>query len=231
VVAEITWNEEGMSKKTNTGDIERALSALSGGLLVGYALLNRSKFSLPLGLIGIVALYRGVTGHCPMYEQLQIDRSNNPQDQVFAGVSVRQSIRVDRPVHQVYPYWRDMINLPRFLSHLSAVQPLDDTRSRWTASASEQDELLTWQSEILFERENELIVWRSLPGYPVDSQVVVEFVPVEAEQATEVFLQIIYAPARAGNGGSMRWNQVLGRSPEREIKTDLERFKALVQEI
>jgi uncharacterized membrane protein len=220
-----------MKRKTNTGDIERALSALGGGLLVGYALLKRSKFSLPLGMIGTIALYRGVTGHCPLYQQLQIDRSASDHDQVFAGVMVRQSIRVDQPVQQVYQYWRDLDNLPRFLSHLSAVRRLDATRSEWTTSATEMGTPLKWQAEILFERENQMIAWRSLPGYPVDSQVVVEFVPVPAGKATDVFLQIIYAPGETGNGGAMRWKQVLGSSPEIEIRTDLERFKTLVGDI
>jgi uncharacterized membrane protein len=209
--------------------MERALSIVSGGFLVGYAALKKSKFSIPLALIGAVGLYRGFTGHCPAYRILDINRAQDPKDQIVQGITLRESVQVDQPVEQVYRYWRDMENLPRFIQHLESVQPLDATRSRWTAKAGEQVGPITWEAEILFERQNQLIVWRSLPGSSVESQVVVEFTPDQENKSTELVLQLIYAPPQGEPAaGLAAYQQMFQSSPEAEIQQDLERFKEFI---
>jgi uncharacterized membrane protein len=212
--------------------MERALSVVSGGFLVGYAALKRSKFSLPLAVVGAVALYRGVTGHCPAYRILDINRAQDSKDQIVQGITLRESVQVDQPVEQVYRYWRDMENLPRFIHHLESVQPLNETRSRWTAKAGDQVNPITWEAEILFERQNQLIVWRSLPGAPVESQVVVEFKPIQENKSTELVLQLIYAPPPGEpSTGAAPYQQLFQSSPEAEIQQDLERFKEILRDV
>jgi hypothetical protein len=56
----------------NVGTIERWGSALGGGALLAYALWRgwRSPLSGLLGLSGATLLFRGATGHCPVYGAL-----------------------------------------------------------------------------------------------------------------------------------------------------------------
>jgi uncharacterized membrane protein len=108
-------NEPEFSKEKrrikNTGDLERRLSMLGGSALLGYALLKRSKYSLPIGLLGAAGLYRGVTGHCPLYEILGYSRADTEKQNMIRGITVQRSIVVDRPVDQVYQEWRNLENI------------------------------------------------------------------------------------------------------------------------
>lgn len=59
----------------NVGRIERWASGIGGGVLVATALKRRSLPMLALGAVGgSWLLMRGVTGHCPVYRQLGVDR-------------------------------------------------------------------------------------------------------------------------------------------------------------
>jgi uncharacterized membrane protein len=213
--------------RPNTGNIERALSTMSGGFLLGYALIKRSKFSIPLGLFGVAGLYRGITGHCPVYSYLDINRSTAAQP-LLQGRVVRKKTIIDLPVEEVYRYWRLVENLPRFIQHLQSIRPIDGARSHWTAGLGKVDETVQWEAEMIIERENKMLAWRSLPGYRVENQVVVEFIPDEENKSTEIILQVIYTPpdAVAANPGSTRY--LFGESLEAEIQEDLERFRQLV---
>jgi uncharacterized membrane protein len=218
--------------KKNTGDMERALSILGGAILLGYSVLRRSKFRIPLGLFGAAALYRGVSGHCPFYSQLNINRAPDGNQNLTQGVVVRRSIIVDAPVEEVYRYWRQLENLPSFIQHLQSVQPLTETRSHWTARVDTLVDPIQWEAEILFERENALIAWRSLPGFQVDNQTVVEFKPDPEQKRTVVRFQMSYAPPTSKTITRVDANlyrHLLGSSPEDEIQEDLLRFQAMVE--
>jgi hypothetical protein len=59
-------------REVNVGDTERSLSAIAGGglLLVG---LSRLSLTSLLGIaVGGALLYRGLTGHCRVYEALEM---------------------------------------------------------------------------------------------------------------------------------------------------------------
>jgi uncharacterized membrane protein len=214
--------------RPNTGNIERALSTISGGFLLGYALLKRSKFSIPLGLFGVAGLYRGITGHSPVYSYLDINRSTAAQQSLLQGRVIRKTMIIDQPVEEVYRYWRQVENLPRFIQHLQSIRPIDDARSHWTAGLGKVDDTIQWEAEMIIERENQILAWRSLPGYRVENQVVVEFIPDEENRSTEIILQVIYTQpeAVAANPGSTRY--LFGESLEAEIQEDLERFRQLL---
>ena len=46
-----------------------------------------------------------------------------------------KSITVARPRSEVYAFWRDFENLPRFMHHVESVQNLGGGRSHWVATA------------------------------------------------------------------------------------------------
>ncbi len=57
----------------NVGTLERWISTLGGGALLAWALgrdRRRSPLAAPLALGGAALLYRGATGHCPVYGAL-----------------------------------------------------------------------------------------------------------------------------------------------------------------
>jgi hypothetical protein len=60
----------------NVGTTERWLSILGGAVLIMRGMNRPSMANALLGLGGVGLVYRGVTGHCPAYEALGIDHSD-----------------------------------------------------------------------------------------------------------------------------------------------------------
>jgi uncharacterized membrane protein len=72
--------------------------------------------------------------------------------------------------------------------------------------------------------------WRSLPGFQVDNQNVVEFKPDSEHKITEVRFQMSYAPPTSKTITRVDENlyrHLLGTSFEEAIQEDLLRFQAL----
>jgi hypothetical protein len=60
----------------NVGSKERMPSLLVGGLLALLGLSRGSLRGLLLAAIGGILVYRGATGHCPVYQTLGMDTSD-----------------------------------------------------------------------------------------------------------------------------------------------------------
>ena len=54
----------------NVAAPERSISLIAGGAMVGFALLRRNSYALPLLLGGVSFLTRGITGYCPVNQWL-----------------------------------------------------------------------------------------------------------------------------------------------------------------
>jgi uncharacterized membrane protein len=63
-------NGHGGQQKLNVGETERYISIAGGAILAAYGLARGSLSGLLLGCIGAGFIYRGVTGHCQVYEAL-----------------------------------------------------------------------------------------------------------------------------------------------------------------
>ena len=92
------------------------------------------------------------------------------------GIRVRKAITINRPPEEVYAFWRNLENLPRFMAHLESVRVLDDRRSYWKVAAP-LGTTVEWTAEIIEDRPNELIAWRSLEDAEVPNSGTVRFTP------------------------------------------------------
>ncbi|HEX6107291.1 MAG TPA: SRPBCC family protein [Gemmatimonadales bacterium] len=143
-----------------------------------------------------------------------------------AGIRVRRSITLQQSPDQVYHFWRDFRNLPRFMSHLESVEVLDDRRSRWRATAP-AGTTVEWEAEILEERPGEILSWRSLPGSEVDNAGSVRFVPAPGGRGTEVRVELRYDPPGGRMGAKVA--KLFGEAPEQQIDGDLRRLKQVLE--
>jgi uncharacterized membrane protein len=142
-------------------------------------------------------------------------------------VSVRKSITVNRPVEEVYAFWRDFQNLPRFMRHLESVEALGpEGRSRWTATAP-VGRTVTWEAEVVEDRRNELIEWRSLEGSDVSNSGAVRFSQAPAGRGTQVTVELRY-DAPGGPAGVMV-ARLLAEEPEQQVREDLRLFKQVME--
>src|SRR5579871_5053471 len=112
----------------NVGDVERWASVAGGTALALLGLRRGSLGGLTLATIGGCLAYRGLSGHCSMYESLGVStapsRGESTSVAAGAGVKVEQSVTVNRPASELFRFWRNVENLPRVMSHLKEVKDL-----------------------------------------------------------------------------------------------------------
>jgi len=134
------------------------------------------------------------------------------------------TINVDR--EELFRFWRALETVPRFAPHIQSVEVLDARTSRWVANGP-AGKTIEWEAEIVTERPNEWLAWRSRPGSALENAGSIEFQLAPGARGTEVTVQLEYAPP-AGLFGQMiaRW---LGQEPVQQLDDDLRRFKALME--
>lgn len=142
------------------------------------------------------------------------------------AVRVETVVTINRPVHEVYQFWRQFENFPRFMPHLDSVARIDERRSRWRANAPGGVKV-EWEAEMLEERQDEWIAWRSLPGSTIENSGSVRFSPAPGARGTELRVQLQYNPPAGTLGRSIAW--LLGSDPQQQIREDLRRFKQLME--
>jgi uncharacterized membrane protein len=216
-------------KHVNVSDTERWLSAIGGGALAVYGLSRGSLGGLALAAFGGVLVQRGLSGHCMGYQALGINTADRhgPASSVAAGhgVKVERSITVLVPRERLYQFWRNVENLPRIMKHLKSVTSTGNKTSRWVAQGP-LNTSFEWDAEIINEKENELIAWKSLEGSTVDTAGSVHFTPAPGV-GTVVKVTLKYDPP-AGKVGSFI-ARLFHRAPEQEIVDDLKRFKSFME--
>ena len=185
-------------------DAETCLALGSGALLLLVGASRRSMAGALLAMSSAPLLYRGITGHWPA-----LPNGLTPSDNTKAalagtrGVHVRESIRLEVPLADVYGFWRRLENLPRFMTHLDRVIETSDGKSHWVA-VGPAGLAVEWDAEIINEVDNKLIAWRSLPGSDVVTAGSVNFDAARAGRSTQVSV----APAIRATSGQ-------GRRPDR----------------
>lgn len=142
------------------------------------------------------------------------------------GIEVTRVITVNRPVDEVYRFWHDFSNLPRFMSHLESVEVRGERRSFWKAKAP-AGTTVSWEAETTEDRPNALIAWRSLEGADVDNAGSVRFSQAPGGRGTEVRVELSYRPPAGALGAFVA--KLFGEAPEQQIKGDLTRFKQVME--
>lgn len=210
--------------KENIDQGERVVSLLAGSWLLYKSLKKIGKHPF-LGLQGAAAgglmLYRGATGVCPIYKQLNKD-TTDPE-----AINITEDIVVNAPVEKVYAFWRNLSNLPKFMTHLKSVVEIGDDVSLWTANTPGGLVDLDWNAEITREETGAYLGWQSLEGSMIDNAGKVEFRETLNGMGTELHIEIDYFPpaGSVGRGITSLFNGLF----ERMIREDIQGFKAYVE--
>ena len=142
------------------------------------------------------------------------------------NVKVDRAVTVNKPVHEVYDFWRRFDNFPKFMRHLESVEVLDARRSRWRAKAP-AGMTVEWEAEMVEDREDDRIAWRSLPGSRIENRGSVRFSPAPGGRGTEIRVQLHYSPPAGTIGRNIAW--LFGEEPDQQVYDDLRRFKQLME--
>ncbi len=189
--------------------IEPWASFIGGGALTAFGISRKSLGGAAMAAAGGYLIYRAATGK---------NSSNH--------LHVQRSVTIMKPVAEVYAYWRDFENLPSIMTHLQEVRPTSGRYSHWVARGPANTRI-EWDAEIIDERENEFIVWRSCAGADIENRGSVQFSSVFHGEGTEISVAVDYAPP-AGKLGAM-FAQLFGKNPEQQVREDLRAFKAWME--
>jgi uncharacterized membrane protein len=197
--------------------------------LLAKGISHRGLAGWIVAFLGGGLVYRGLSGHCRMYEGLGISTAAPPHHGKISvpgnrGIKVERSIQVNRAPAELYRTWRNFENLPHFMKHLESVRVFDPVRSHWVARAP-GGKTVEWDAEIINEHENEMIAWRSLEGADVDNAGTVRFRSIDG--GTEVRVSLEYDPPGGSLGAAFA--RYFHEEPGEQIEEDLLRFKQMME--
>ncbi len=171
-----------------------ALLALTGGTLVARAATNK-KLSLLLGIA-------------------------DPAD----GIVVQKTINVDAPVEEVFAFWTDYQNFPRFMRNVREVQVHEDT-SHWVV-AGPAGVPVQWNARLEEMAPNELIKWRSTRESSVKHEGWVRF-EANRHGGSRITIRLCYVPPGGAFGHAVA--ALFGADPKSEMDSDLLRMKTIIE--
>lgn len=218
---------KGRSENSSTGSqqMNRGRSGNSNSGPGRDILSSVGKNTGILGVLGAVAggalLFRGATGKWPF-----AGGGKNTSHKLKV-VDINTRVVVNQPREELYAYWRNLENLPNFMTHLEEVRELDNKRSTWTAKIPGGMGTVEWDAEIVRERTNHLLAWRSLPGAEIENAGEVRFEKAPGGKGTIVETTISYRPpaGEVGNYAAKLFNPAF----EKTVKKDLKQFKKFME--
>jgi len=183
-----------------------------GVLALGILRRRTLRRLLAAGAAAAVA-YR-VADQSGLVTRLRFGRGPTP-------LTVTRSVTIARPRQEVYAFWRDFTNLPRFMHDLESVEVTGERTSRWVARGPRGSQR-AWDVEVTEDRPGEVIAWQSVEGAPVWSRGTVRFHDAPGGNGTEVHLTL--ATLSAGTFGLLS-----GPPPAQQVQEDLRRAKQLIE--
>jgi uncharacterized membrane protein len=217
--------QEGTAHKIDSGQLERWASVAVGVMLVLVGFGRAFRYLLVMAIGGLLA-YRGLTGRWLLLGSTGVPEDAEPRP---AGpVVVQRSVTVNRPVDQVYQAWHNVEEWPRYMLHLRSVRKLDGRRAQWVETLpGPLPVTVEWQSELIEDRKNEHLAWRTAEGSPIDLRVDTTFRRAPGDRGTLMNLRLTYHPSAGMAGQVAGWflRDVLAE----RYTEDLRRFKRIME--
>ncbi len=137
---------------------------------------------------------------------------------------VGHAVTIGRPRSELYAFWRDFGNLPRFMENVEAVRHTGADTTIWTIKAPGRS--VDIETRIVAHQTDEIISWASVDGSDVETKGSVSFRDAGA-RGTIVEADIAYKPP----GGELgKWiAKLFQREPNLQGRQELKRFKMLME--
>jgi uncharacterized membrane protein len=213
-----------------------------GAALIGYGLRRRDPLGIITALVGGAFIQRGATGHCQVYQALGVStgkaeavldpRARRDVTGRAATVNARKAMKVERTAtieksrSELYHFWRNFENLPRFMEHLVSVKTLTPTRSHWVAKAP-AGMTVEWDAELVNDVPDTLIAWKSVGDADVPNAGSVHFADAPGDRGTIV--KVVMDVEHPGGTLGKVVAKLFGEDPDREVREDLRKFKQLME--
>jgi len=136
-----------------------------------------------------------------------------------------RSVTINRPVRELYDFFRDFTNLPHFMENVVSIDVVDAKLSHWVVKAP-AGATVAWDARITQEEQDRLIAWTSEPGADVANSGRIEFRDA-GPRGTVVTATIAYDPPGGVVGKLIA--KMFQREPAIQARRDLRRFKQLME--
>jgi uncharacterized membrane protein len=144
----------------------------------------------------------------------------------LASVEVSGTIAINKEPGEVYRFWKQPANLPRFMAHLESASAIDDRHVRWTSRGldgqSEQ-----WEVEIVEDEPEQLIVWRLHRDDAVACAGAASFTRGPGGRGTAVHVALHHRGSSGDLGAAVA--RLFGELPKQELTNDLRRLKQILE--
>ena len=192
-----------------TGHVQRWLPVVAAGALAAYALRREWRRRHPVKGTGFIA-----------------DRQSDTRQKLGGarGIHVEHSVVIHRPAAQLFRYWRNFENLPRFMQHLESVAVREEGISHWVAKGPGGTKV-EWDARIINEVEERVIAWQSLKGSDISTAGAVHF--DETERGTIVHVHLQYSPPGGKIGAAIAF--AFGEEPNLQVQESMRRFQRLME--
>jgi uncharacterized membrane protein len=134
------------------------------------------------------------------------------------------SIEIERSVADVFAFYRDFTNLPRFLGDVIEIQPAGDSTYRWTIEGP-RGARLHWSARITEERPDALIRYETIAMRGLKSRWEIAFEP-GIRAGTTIVRERLSVPLGLFGRGLLA---LVGKSPANEVSANLRRMKQLLE--
>jgi uncharacterized membrane protein len=164
------------------------------------------------------------------YEDKDLSRGglNEPHASLKSGegMKIEHAVTIARSPDEIYSFWRQLENLPRFMHHIKSVTQTGDGVSHWEVRTATGQEF-EWDARLIEDKPGQMLSWQSLEGADIDNAGSVWFTPAANGLGTVVKVSMKYSPPGGKLGALL--GKLFGDSAEREMAEDLLSLKKLLE--
>ena len=171
---------------------------------------------------GLIAAGAGLT----VVDALAAARNgNHARQHSHPSVYINATTTIRKSPDEVYAFWRDFSNIPRFMRHVGNVTEVQGNTT-WEAHAS-LGPSLTWEAQIVSDRPGEEIRWRSTETSLLANHGAVYFRNAPGGRGTEVHVHLGFEPPLGAVGAGIA--KLIRALPREQLAADLRRLKQLLE--
>lgn len=137
---------------------------------------------------------------------------------------IEGTIEVDAPVAEVYDYWKNLENLPRFMSNVEDVSMTGPSTSHWKVKGPIGTSV-EFDAKTTQNRENEALAWNTEDG-DIETSGQVRFQEITPNR-TRIEVQMNWADPPGGKVGEVVTGMFAG--PKTMFEQDLRNFKDIIE--
>ncbi|MGH7233558.1 MAG: SRPBCC family protein [Nitrospiraceae bacterium] len=172
----------------------------AGAALFGVALVTRASSNLPMKrIVGVGAGRR--------------------------AVEINKTMNIAAPIDQVFEFWSNYKEFPRYTVHVHDVREKGEGRSRWTVLGTGGLEL-SWNAVITSFIPNQELAWRTEPDSSVQHAGILKFMDNQ-DGTTTLHIRMSYNPPAGALGHGIA--TLFRTDPKTLIEEDLVRIKTVLE--